>query len=286
VLLLAALFSLALLLGFAGHLHPFFDAIAAGRWFSIVGIMVSLYVYLLSVGRYWAALLTLPLMIIFGASIVISPDGESGSVRVYSKNLLFGNTDISDLVADIRATDPDIVVLQEVSVSNQAVLAELKSTLSFQARCPWQGWNGIAILSRWPLSQAGPSCSPERSLMAIEVDRPNAPFWVVGVHLQQPWPDVQWLHLERALPLLEGIDHGAIVAGDFNTMPWTAAAQQIGEMTKTRYVRAGRSTFSLWGVGLPLDQVWALGGRAHVRPAFGSDHLGLLADVWPSEISN
>ena len=177
------------------------------------------------------------------------------------------------------------MVLQEVSASNQAVLTELETTLAFQALCQWQGWNGIAILSRWPLSQAGPSCSPERSLMAIEVERPNAPFWAVGVHLQQPWPDVQWLHLEMALPLLESIDHGAIVAGDFNTMPWTAAALKIGETTGTRNVSAGRSTFSLWGIGLPLDQVWALGGRAQVRPAFGSDHLGVLADVWPSQMS-
>ncbi|MEP4407174.1 MAG: endonuclease/exonuclease/phosphatase family protein [Paracoccaceae bacterium] len=286
MLLLAALFSLALLLGFAGKLHPFFDAIAAGRWFSVFGLMVSLNVYFLSVGRYWAGIIVFSLLTAFGAGLVITPDGESGSVRVYSKNLFFRNSETSELVADIRTADPDIVVLQEVSAHNQAVLTELETTLAYQAVCPWQGWNGIAILSRWPLSQAGPTCSPERSLMAIEVERPNDPFWVVGVHLQQPWPDVQWLHLEMALPLLEGIDHGAIVAGDFNTMPWTAAALQIGEMTKTRNVRAGWSTFYLWGIGLPLDQVWALGGRAQVRPAFGSDHLGVLADVWPSQIVN
>jgi endonuclease/exonuclease/phosphatase (EEP) superfamily protein YafD len=32
---------------------------------------------------------------------------------------------------------------------------------------------------------------------------------------------------------------------------------------------------------LHLDQVWASGGRAHVRPRFGSDHRGIVADVWP-----
>ncbi|MEP3846152.1 MAG: hypothetical protein ABJM43_12515 [Paracoccaceae bacterium] len=129
MLLLTALFSLALLLGFAGKLHPFFDAIAAGRWFAVFGLMVSLNVYFLSIGRYWAGIISFSLLTAFGASLVISPDGESGSVRVYSKNLFFRNSETSGLVADIQAADPDIVVLQEVSVHNQAVLTELKKRL-------------------------------------------------------------------------------------------------------------------------------------------------------------
>ena len=283
VLSLMSLSFLLFLLGFAGHIHPMLDAIGAGRWVAFFGAFSFLTFFMLLVGRFAAAAIGLVAVMLAGLFLQIAPDGESGNVRVYSKNLFFENTEFTAVASDIRLAGADIVILQEVSRTNEGILLELKDTLPFQVRCPWQGWNGIAILSRWPLSDSGPICSPERSLMVVKVERPDAPFWAVGVHLQQPWPDVQWEHLERALPVLDEINHGVIVAGDFNTMPWTAAANKIGEITGTRYIPLGQSTFDLWGIGLPLDQVWALGGRVHARPALGSDHLGVLADVWPSQ---
>ena len=283
---LLGLSTLALLIGFAGHVHPMFDAIAAGRRVATFGMLIFLTISLLIARRNIFASFSFLILVLASLIALIRPEGESGNVRVYSKNLFFENTNFADVAADIQATQPDLVILQEVSHTNEAILVQLQDQFPYQARCPWQGWNGIAVLSQWPLSSSGPSCSPERSLMAIMVERPNAPFWAIGVHLQQPWPDVQWLHLERALPVLAELEHGVIVAGDFNTMPWTSAAKKIGEITGTRNIPINRSTFYLWGFGLPLDQVWALGGRGHIRPAFGSDHMGIVADVWPSQLDH
>jgi len=155
------------------------------------------------------------------------------------------------------------------------VLALTATILRPPSRCPWQGWNGIAILSRWPFPDAEPRCSPDRSLMAMRVDRPAGSFWAVGVHLQQPWPDVQWQHLTEGLSVLHDLDGGAIVAGDFNTVPWSAAALEIGARTRTRLIGPPRATFRLFGVPLPLDQIWAQSGRVELAPALGSDHLGV-----------
>ncbi|MEJ6401890.1 endonuclease/exonuclease/phosphatase family protein [Yoonia sp. 2307UL14-13] len=214
----------------------------------------------------------------------VTGDGKAGPIRVYSKNLWHGNAKVAALAADITDATPDIVFLQEVSETNGDLLSVLRSQLSYQARCPWQGWNGMAILSRWPLSRDTTRCSPERSLMAVRVMKADGPFWAVGVHLQQPWPDVQWEHLESAFPTLSGIEDGAVVAGDFNTVPWSAAARKIGQLTNTKVVPPELTTFNLWGVGLPLDQVWTLGGKARLRPLLGSDHHGVVAEVWPSKI--
>ena len=211
--------------------------------------------------------------------------GEPGSVRVYTKNLWYANREANLVVADLLKMKPDIVFLQEVSSNNTSIMQEMESELPFQALCPWQGWNGMAILSRWPLSDTEPLCSPKRSLMTVRIESPDGPFWAVGVHLQQPWPDVQWQHLEQALPILQNLDGSAIVAGDFNTVPWSAAARTIGSLTGTSPVRPQSATFRIWGIPLPLDQVWARDGRAQTRPKLGSDHLGVLADVWPSKYS-
>ncbi len=278
---LAVLAGFALLLGFFGSFHPMLDSIAIGRRVAIYGLLIFLFLAAVAGRSPVFAMIFLCALVLNGV-IAQLPDGEEGSLRIYTKNLLHSNANIADVVADIQQANPDVVFLQEVSDTNKAIMTTLQDNLPYQAICPWQGWNGAAVLSRWPLAQSQPRCSPQRSLIAVKLARPAGDFWAVGVHLQQPWPDVQWAHLEAALPVIDGLDAGAVVAGDFNTVPWTAAARLIGDMTGTRPVQPQRPTFFLQGVGLPLDQVWALGGRAQIRPQFGSDHHGVVADVWPS----
>ena len=103
----------------------------------------------------------------------------------------------------------------------------------------------------------------------------------MNVHLQQPWPDAQWRHLGLSLTLIDDLTGPVIAAGDFNTVPWSAAAQKIGEFTNTQPIAPAIPTFWVQGLwGLPLDQIWAAGGAVQRRPKFGSDHFGLVADVW------
>ncbi|MEM7170210.1 MAG: endonuclease/exonuclease/phosphatase family protein [Pseudomonadota bacterium] len=284
---LAALSGLLFGLGYLGHLHPFFDALAIGRWAALYGALFFLIVIALWAGRTLVGAVlcgALALIVIIPQSSGNDTSGESsaGSVRVYTKNLWYANRETNLVVADLRAMAPDLVFLQEVSAHNKSIMDGMRATLPHQALCPWQGWNGMAILSRWPLASTAPICSPQRSVMAVLVAGEEGPFWAIGVHLQQPWPDVQWSHLEQALAKLPTFSEGAIVAGDFNTVPWSAAARKIGDITGTRPIQPIQATFHMRGIPLPLDQVWASGGRAQVRPKAGSDHHGVVADVWPS----
>ena len=276
---LAATSGLMFGLGYLGALHPFFDAIAIGRRVALFGCII----FLVLLVRNAVLCVVLLGVLALTATILRPPSADQpGDVRVYTKNLWHANQQIDAVVSDIRRVNPDVVFLQEVSENNRAIISELQADLPYQARCPWQGWNGIAILSRWPFPDAEPRCSPDRSLMAMRVDRPAGSFWAVGVHLQQPWPDVQWQHLTEGLSVLHDLDGGAIVAGDFNTVPWSAAALEIGARTRTRLIGPPRATFRLFGVPLPLDQIWAQIGRVELAPALGSDHLGVFADVQPS----
>ncbi|MGR3512601.1 MAG: endonuclease/exonuclease/phosphatase family protein [Paracoccaceae bacterium] len=278
---LALVAAILLALGYLGHMSPMLDAIAIGRWVALYALLICLLVYTLLARRRVLAILLLIALATTALSHRLAPIGEDGPVRIYTKNLLYLNTHMAPIIADIEATTPDVVVLQEVSHRNRFVLEDLSVRFPFQAKCPWQEWNGMAILSRWPIGAADTRCSTDRALMAAKIERPDGTFWMVGAHLQHPWPDIQWPLLEASLPVLDGLDTGVIVAGDFNTLFWTAAAQKVGAMTGTHPIRTKRPTFFLRGVGLHLDQVWAAGGRAQVRPRFGSDHRGIVADVWP-----
>lgn len=283
--LLATVAAVLFVGGFFGHLHPLLDSIAIGRWVSAYAFLAFVFLHAAFSGRKGRAIFLVGIIAVIGGLHRMGPGGEDGPVRVYTKNLLFRNADMAPIVADIRAANPDVVVLQEISSHNRYVLDELQTFLPHIAVCPWQGWNGMAILSRWPMESDQTRCSNDRSLMASKIIGPSDDFWMISAHLQHPWPDIQWPLLERSLPVMQNLDAPVIVAGDFNTMYWTAAARKVGAMTNTQPIRTKAPTFFLWNVGLHLDQVWAAHGRAHVRPRFGSDHRGIVADVWYEAIS-
>ena len=82
--------------------------------------------------------------------------------------------------------------------------------------------------------------------------------------------------------LLSGLNAPIVLAGDFNTLPWTH--RMTGAMRLTGTQRAGPTPLTLWHrrmrIPLPLDYVLSPGGgRVEARPLFGSDHMGLVADV-------
>jgi len=267
-------------LGYLGSLHPMLDAIAIGRRLAFAIMAVCLAGLILLSGQRALAAAFAAIISLAGGAWFMSGQDKPGPLRIYSKNLLYTAPIDEALIKDIKAAAPDIVVLQEISRHNRNVLEMLRSDFPHQTICPLQGWNGMAVLSRWPQSQNPPRCSAIRSLMSVRINRPDAPFWVVNAHLQQPWPDYQWADLTEALWVIEGLDAPAVVAGDFNTVPWAAAPAKVGRMTRTTPVNPQPKTYTLWGVNLPLDQIWAQGGTVQRRPKFQSDHAGLFGEVW------
>jgi len=273
---------IAILLGFLGSIHPFFDLFSIPRVHLIRLALAFLAILFFELQK--SLLVALSLAILISSYLREKPtdESESGSVSIYTKNLLHNTTDNSDLISDITDLSPDIVVFQEVSRRNRQALEVLGSVYLYQALCPWGGWNGIAILSKAKIQESSTRCSKKRSLMAVKIEEASRAFWVVGVHLQQPWPDVQFAHLSEALPILEGFDAGVIVAGDFNSVPWSFTAKKIGEITATNAVGPFFGTYGWGPISIPIDQVWGRGGYASRRPRFGSDHFGVFATTSPS----
>jgi endonuclease/exonuclease/phosphatase (EEP) superfamily protein YafD len=108
----------------------------------------------------------------------------------------------------------------------------------------------------------------------------QVPVWIVSVHLHWPWPYGQQDHVAELLPVLAGLEGPAVVAGDFNMVRWAHSVRQIA--AAARVVPAGPSNGTFLGFApllhLPIDHAFSpAGGRLDLRPALGSDHLGLLA---------
>ena len=271
--------------GYLGWLHPLGDSLSVGRGAAAAAVLV-LAVFASFAGLRMAAFVSMLLAMLTGGQVLLaySWPGLPGTYSVYQKNMLFRNAELPVLAADIRAANPVIVTLQEVLPENRVWMEGLKDAWPHQILCPGGVVGGQAILTRLDPVPGTEFCGPGLAAMQVvggTADNPE-PFWVVSVHLRWPWPYGQADHVRLLLPILDKLQGPAIMAGDFNMVRWANSVTQMADILGVR--PAGPTTGSYIGLSsvlpLPIDHVFStLGGRVNLRPAAGSDHLGLLAEV-------
>ena len=241
VRILLALALVALLASTLGRLHPLGDSLAVFRLWIAGGVGGLAVVALVcrsrpvgGAGLVAAALAAGPILADFAGNSTLSADLSGNSLLVYSKNTLGGRGDDAAIVADILRMEADLVFLQEVSVTRSDYGGALAETHPHQHLCRFSDGTGIAVLSRWPLSQ--PYCSPQRSFAAARVAAPFGEVWAISTHLMWPYPYGQSTGLDAAMPFLDSIAGPVIVAGDFNMVPWGHSVRRIARATGTQVV--------------------------------------------------
>ncbi len=269
----------AVLASYGAAVHPIGDSIAAFRlpllgplWALSSALGAARHWRLFAIGAVIGCAASLPLALAYLA------DGAPGTIRIYQKNLLMTNPDLTKVEADMRAAHPDIVTLQEVSPANLALLAALSDILPQQKYCRFGKSGGVAIATRYGLGGPG-FCA--KGMVALPVAGPQGSFWVISVHLTWPWPYGQADHLRQILPQMAGLDGPLVVAGDFNAVTWSRATEQVRQAAHGLSARPLTGTYQIlpW-VSLPIDQIIAPGGgTVEPRPLLGSDPLGLLATL-------
>ncbi len=267
---------LAVLFGFAGALHPVFDSLSLLR---LPLAVACLLVLVFPMGARLRLMLAATVMLGAGTTVPMffgAQDG--GDLRIYSKNIWYGNREIEALAADIRDSGADVVTLQEVSRVNRAMLTTLRDIYPHQHVCWFSGWSGIAVLSRAPIAQT--ACSERRAVAAAQIDLGQGPFWVASIHLNWPFPYSNARSGAAAEDLIGQLQGPVVMAGDFNIFPWASSVQGMQQAAALQVAQPVRPTFDLRGVPLLLDHVHAPGGgTVQYRGLHGSDHIGVLADV-------
>jgi endonuclease/exonuclease/phosphatase (EEP) superfamily protein YafD len=272
---------LALAGGYLGWVHPIGDSLAVGRGFAAAGL---LFVAVLAsfAGLRIAAFGSMLLALLAGGQVALAYywPGPPGELVLYQKNMLYRNPSLAELEADIRATEPMIVTLQEVSEPNQTMLANLKDVLPHQQHCPWGSVGGAAVLTRLEPIPGTSFCAPGMAVMQVAVGEKRV--WLVSLHLHWPWPYDQADQVDLLLPLLAKLEGPVVLGGDFNMVRWGSTVKQIAAVIRAQPAGPTIGTytgFAPW-LNLPIDHVLAPGGgRLVTRGALGSDHIGLLAGL-------
>ncbi len=236
-------------------------------------------------------------------------DGDpalTDTLRVLAYNIHHGEgmdsvLDLHRIAALIREVDPDLVAVQEVdSVTTRTggvdQAAELGRLTEMEPRygrfMPYQGGAyGMALLSRWPISQAVNVRLPEgaepRSAMSVVVISPKSgrALRFVGIHFYRTAEErmAQAEALDRALA---GGDTATILAGDFNSTPGSAVMARLSDSWSVVGKGEDHFTFPSYGpdreidfvLFRPADAFEVISQRLIDEPV-ASDHRPVVVDL-------
>lgn len=236
-------------------------------------------------------------------------DGDpalTDTLRVLAYNIHHGEgmdsvLDLHRIAALIREVDPDLVAVQEVdSVTTRTggvdQAAELGRLTEMEPRygrfMPYQGGAyGMALLSRWPISQAVNVRLPEgaepRSAMSVVVISPKSgrALRFVGIHFYRTAEErmAQAEALDRALA---GGDTATILAGDFNSTPGSAVMARLSDSWSVVPKGEDHFTFPSYGPDREIDFVlfrpadaFEVISQRLIDEPLASDHRPVVVDL-------
>jgi endonuclease/exonuclease/phosphatase (EEP) superfamily protein YafD len=238
------------------------------------------------------AVLAAPLLA--GATQLQAGGGKAGKLRLISFNMYKDNARAGDAVDWMMRQNADFIILLEAARVHEPEIARLRRLYPYSYGCAGRGICSTIILSRlpassvWPLSRGDPE--NRRGLSAV-----TARFVIAGnevpvtaVHLDRPWPlGRQAEFIPELAEAVATVGRRGILAGDFNSAPWTFAARRVAAAGELRLASGPAGTWPADGLAsilrLPLDQVY-IGpcmARQAVRrgPELGSDHLPVVTDI-------
>ena len=224
----------------------------------------------------------------------------SGTITMMTHNLFGMNYEMEKVVAAIRGEDPDIIVLQEYFGEQATDLHPLLlADYPFFVRCRGGKRANLGLYSRLPFTQVEDGACPNNAygttrtahILAQFQTEDGKPVSVITTHMDWPLPVArQHEQLNVLSDVVDKIDGPMILAGDFNSTPWSYALRDFvarnGFTRETMnlvtyplswyYFGAWRDTIPF----LPLDHVMVRGGVVvhdlHAGRKTASDHLPVV----------
>ncbi|OBQ71955.1 AP endonuclease [Mesorhizobium loti] len=289
--------SAALLAGFFGTLHPAFDSFSHFRTHLSVLMALLALPLLASSFRLQAAaglLFAIACLATTASALprlwpqpAVAKPAHQAVYSLLQMNLRFNNPTPKKVLSLIGRTNPDVITLDEVSGMWTTELGYITSAYPYRILCPYpNGMFGVALLSRRPFAaDTAPRCEPRGAMATATIDFGGIGVDVAAIHLSWPWPKEQYWQIGELAEPLAGLGETAIMAGDCNAVPWSAAVRRVAALGRLTVMPSAGPTwihrtlpdFLRRYAGLPIDQVFSKGGLTILSSTrledTGSDHL-------------
>ncbi|MCW2548808.1 MAG: Endonuclease/exonuclease/phosphatase [Mycobacterium sp.] len=214
-------------------------------------------------------------------------------IRVLSLNVQYSNDTGAAASRQIKANNPDVVVLSELSPLTLRHLDLSQYPYSWQR--PQTNAFGQGVYSRWPLTQESTWSVSGLAMARMTVATPAGPVRLYQVHTNAPQGSAARHIWSAQLAMLRHLINAerlpVVAAGDFNASHWDASYKDLlGGPRHMLDAGAGRGYLATWPSGRPwLPPVFALdhvlvskgiGVRGfRVLGPMGSDHRGIVAEL-------
>lgn len=216
-------------------------------------------------------------------------------VRLLNANVLMTNQDHGALLALVRRTDADLVLLLEPGPEWEQAVRPLYPVYPYRIGAPLPNTYGLILLSRLPLErpQIRYLVQPQVPSVKAGLKLPSGEVVTFyGVHPEPPYPaddsgerDAELIKVGREARS-EG--RAAIVMGDLNDVAWSHSSRLFRRVAGMRDPRVGRGPYPTFPAGMPLlswplDHIFV---TPHFRlvsidrlPGIGSDHRPMLFEL-------
>lgn len=238
------------------------------------------------------AVLAAPLFPLQGTAGAAADAGTK--VRVVSFNMYRANAQAAKAIDWVIRQKADFVILVEAVPAHADQIARLRKLFPYSYGCSASSFCSTMILSRqpasdvWHLSRGDPENRKALSAVTARFTVGSNDVPVTAVHLDRPWPlGAQERYLGLLNDSVASVGRRGIVAGDFNSAPWTWAMRRMAKAGELHLASGATGTWPAdrlpHPLRLPLDQVY-IGpcmARQHVQhgPVLGSDHLPIVTDI-------
>jgi endonuclease/exonuclease/phosphatase (EEP) superfamily protein YafD len=227
---------------------------------------------------------------------------RSDVLRVMSFNICGNNPDTLAIVRSIRAVNPDLVMLVEVSPKMmEQITASLES--EFPARFRSAG-GGLGILSKLPLKSAQGEnfAGSEATNLIAKIEYHQREIKLIGTHPMVPKGldlfENRNRHLQAIGNYVKGTQESIVLLGDFNLTPWSPYYRQLVQTTGLHNTRMGFGILPTWArataygdlpnwlipiLNIPIDHIFVTRDLQVVRTYVGdngnSDHAPIISEL-------
>ncbi|MCP5094916.1 MAG: hypothetical protein GY943_05125 [Chloroflexi bacterium] len=298
--LITAVLCLLTVTGFLGSWYWLFELTSHFRWHLFLILMVLMMPFVWG-GKPIQASLTLlfgfvnllPVLPLFRPRKV--HDSNSPSYRVLMLNVWYEGDDYCGVKALIEETNPDIVVLVEITAAWESALSDVIAAYPYWDGAAITRKYGVMFLSRIPLAEGGLyrlNDGERPSLIAhLDLGVGERPLILIGMHPAAPVRSerarIRNEQLEKVSQFIETQSSAVLLVGDLNMTPWSP---HFNTFLRKSGLGNGRNGFGIqpsWparlGIfGIPIDHALVSPDitihQFKVGSRVGSDHLPIIVD--------
>lgn len=213
--------------------------------------------------------------------------------RLLLSNVRTSNANRRGLLELVESTQPDAVLLLEVSEAWLADLGPLEAEYPHRLAAPRADNFGIALYSRRPLTDGRIVRLGAAGVPSIEAGLEGSSLRLLLTHPVPPMGSEAAARRDRQLEAVarraRELGPRVVLAGDLNATPWSPVFSRVLDLGALRDSRDGFGLQPTWSAGLPylvripIDHF--LVGRdvrvlhREIGPRIGSDHLPVLVEL-------